>query len=155
MNMSELLKKFFLTYFSSSIFTIKEELGLARGIQVAESLWKRFAEDIYPDLSEQIMTEGDELIATVQFLAGVFRDILQFEQVEIKENEDSASICLNNCPFWNKIKEKKLPPVTHKLCFAFIETLARLKSPSLILDKIGCKSMEQGGAYCEFIWKRF
>ena len=153
--MTNLLKKLFLTFFSTSMYTFKEELGLARGLKTAESLWKRLAEDMYPVFSQQIKTDDDELSGTIQFLAGVFRDILQFEKIETKLNENSGSLRLNNCPFWNQIKENKLAPATHKLCFAFIETLARLKNPSLILDKIGCLSMQQGGDYCEFIWKKF
>ncbi|MFX0140991.1 MAG: hypothetical protein ACFFDN_45550 [Candidatus Hodarchaeota archaeon] len=153
--MSQVLKKIFLAFFISSMSSIKEELGLARGINTAEALWKRLAEELFPILNDQVKTEGYELIRTVEFLSKVFSDILQFEKVETKSDENSASLILNECPFWNQIKENKLPPATHKLCSAFIETLARLKSPSLIFDKIGCRSMPQGGKYCEFVWKRF
>ncbi|NVM02313.1 MAG: hypothetical protein HWN67_08245 [Candidatus Helarchaeota archaeon] len=153
--MSNLMKEFFLTFFTSSMASIREELGLARGMNTAEALWKRLAQDIFPVLNEQIKTEGDELTTTVEFLDKVFTDVLHFENVETRADENSASLILNDCPFWNQIKEKKLPPATHKLCSAFIETLARLKSPGLIFDKIGCRSMPQGGSFCEFVWKLF
>ncbi len=153
--MVNLLKEFFLTFFTSSMTSIKEELGLARGMNIAEALWKRLAEDIFPIVNKEIQTEGDELTSTVKFLEKVFTDLLQFENVESRVGDNSASLKLNDCPFWNQIKEKKLPPAAHNLCSAFIETLARLKSPGLIFDKIGCRSMAQGGKYCEFVWKMF
>ncbi|MFX1452574.1 MAG: hypothetical protein ACFFCM_17180 [Promethearchaeota archaeon] len=153
--MINITKKFFLAFFTASMDSIKEELGLARGINTAEALWKRLAEELFPIFNEQIQNEGVELASTVKFLEKVFTDILQFENVESRVDENSASLILNDCPFWSQIKEKNLPPATHNLCSAFIETLARLKSPGLIFDKIGCRSMAQGGKSCEFVWKMF
>ena len=153
--MVNISKKFFLAFFTASMDSIKEELGLARGINTAEALWKRLAEELFPIFNDQIKTEGPELTRTVKFLAKVFSEILQFENIETKINDNTASLILNDCPFWNQITESKLPPASHNLCSAFIETLARLKSPGLIFDKIGCRSMAQGGKYCEFVWKMF
>ena len=153
--MSE-LKEYFFTWFSSSILTLKEELGLARGLEISESLWKRLAEDLFPVFNEKIkIEEENELAVTVTFISKVLTDILGVNDVETTIGGDSASLKLNDCPFWKIIKEKKLPLATHNLAITFIETLGRLKNPGLIFDKIGMKTMAQGGDYCEYIWKLF
>ncbi|MHA1377486.1 MAG: hypothetical protein ACTSRG_03780 [Candidatus Helarchaeota archaeon] len=154
--MVKIIKKIFLNFYSSSLLALKEELGLARGIKTAELIWKRIAEDNFPIFNGLIKTENeDETAATVNFLSRVLTEILGFEEIETIIGEDSASIRLNKCPFWDHIKENKLPPVSHKLAAIFIETLARLKSPGLVYDKIATKSMAQGGTYCEYTWKKF
>ncbi|MHA1298925.1 MAG: hypothetical protein ACTSO9_05715 [Candidatus Helarchaeota archaeon] len=154
--MNDLMRDLFVNFLSSSLLALKDELGLARGIKVAEAIWKRLAENYFPIFNKQIkIEEEDELINTIKFLAAVFTEILGFEQIETIIKEDSASLRLNNCQFWNHIKENDLPPVAHKLSEVFIETLGRLRNPGLIFDKIGIKSMAQGGTYCEYTWKRF
>ena len=150
------LKHYFFIWFSSSFQTLKEELGLARGLKVSESLWKRLAEDLFKKFDENIeITDENELSVTVKFIAEVLTTYLGINDVETTITDESASIRLNDCPFWKIIQENKLPPAVHQLGTVFIETLGRLKSPGLIFDKVGMKTTAQGGDYCEYTWKLF
>ncbi|NHI91544.1 MAG: hypothetical protein EAX96_03505 [Candidatus Lokiarchaeota archaeon] len=151
--MSEMIQNLYNSLLVSTIATLKDELGLARGVNVAENTWKRFAEDIFPALKEKYQLNSAEIPDVAEFLKKIYTDIFGFKNVEVTGNADKSILVIKECHIWTLLKEKRLPPLCHKLKDKFVETIVRLANPSIVFG-VGAH-YRQGADRCEFELKKF
>lgn len=147
--MEDLAPKIYTSLLGATLAGLKEDVGLARAIQIGEKIWRLFGDEIAPMLA----TEGNSMQDVAQAVAKFFKEFLQFPEVEVKDEEKKSIILIHECPIWKQLKEKRLPPLCHKFENAAIESIVRTLNPSLIFAK-GAE-YRQGANRCEFEVKTF
>ena len=151
--MSEMTQQVYNSLVISTLATLKDELGLARGVNVAENVWKKFAEDIFPALKEKYQLNSTEIPAVAEFLKKIYMEIFGFKNVEVTGDADKSVLTVRECHIWTLLKSKRLPPLCHKLKDKFAETIVRLANPSIVFG-VGAH-YRQGADRCEFELKKF
>lgn len=154
--MSEVTSNVYLNLCLSILEVLKEEIGLARGVSVAEAIWRRFASKIRKYLNEKFEIKGETISEIANLIKLFYTDILNFSDVQVagKETEESQIVTIRDCPIWKAAKDNRLPPLCHKaFCNGFVETITRELNPGIIFSK-GAE-YRQGADRCEFEWKKF
>ncbi|MHA1797535.1 MAG: hypothetical protein ACTSVY_03715 [Candidatus Helarchaeota archaeon] len=151
--MTEMIQELYNSLMISTLATLKDELGLARGVNVAENMWKRFAEDFFPILKEKYQLNSTEIPDVATFIKNILMDVFGFQNVEVKGDADKSVLVIKECHIWTMLKKKRIPPLCHKLMDKFIETIVRLSNPSVVFG-IGAH-YRQGADRCEFEMKKF
>lgn len=151
--MTELIQELYNSLLSSTIASLKDELGLARGVNVAENIWKRFAEDMFPVLKEKYGLTSSEIPDVAEFMKKVYTDIFGFTNVTVSGDAEKSTLVIRDCHIWTMFKQKRLPPLCHKLKDKFAETIVRLANPSIVFG-VGAH-YRQGADRCEFELKKF
>ncbi|MHC1590552.1 MAG: hypothetical protein ACXQS8_00530 [Candidatus Helarchaeales archaeon] len=147
--MDDLASKIYTSLFTATLAGLREEVGLARAVQIGEKIWRLFGEDIV----ELSPPSGDSVHDVAEAVAKFFTDVLKYENVEVKDEESKSVVTVRDCPLWKILKEKRLPPLCHKFANAAVENMVRKMNPSLIFSK-GAE-YRQGANRCEFEVKSF
>ena len=151
--MTELIQDLYNSLLTSTLSSLKDELGLARGVNVAENIWKKFAEDMFPSLKERYGLTSSEIPDVAEFLKRIYTDIFGFTNVSVDGDAEKSVLTVRDCHIWIMLKKKRLPPLCHKLKDKFAETIVRLANPSIVFG-VGAH-YRQGADRCEFELKNF
>lgn len=134
---------------TTTIDVLREELGLARAIEVAAKVWGRLGTYLAPILEEKYSLSEKGIPEVTTMLNDFLNEKLCFESTIKESSDEKAIITVKPCLEWNKFKEAKLPPLCYRLCFSLMEQLIKRLNPDL--NFAPGAQMRQGADRCEFV----
>lgn len=139
----------YLGFSSSSIDVLREDLGLARAIEVAAKIWSRLGVYLAPILEKKYNLTEKSIPKITAMLSDFLKDKLCIDSTLKDVSETKAIIVVKPCLEWSKFKDLKLPPLCYRLCYSFIEQLVKHLNADLTFSP-GAQ-MRQGADRCEFV----
>jgi hypothetical protein len=134
---------------TTTLDVLREELGLARAIEVAAKVWGRLGTYLAPILEEKFSLTEKTIPEISTMLSDFLNDKLCFESTVKEASDEKAILVVKPCLEWNKFKEAKLPPLCYRLCYSLMEQLIKRLNPDIKFSP-GAQ-MRQGADRCEFI----
>jgi predicted ArsR family transcriptional regulator len=145
----KLCSDMYIGFSSSSIDVLKEDLGLARAIEVAAKIWSRMGVYLAPILEKKYDLTDKSIPKIAAMLTDFLKDKLCFEATLKEASDTKALIMVKPCLEWTKFKEFKLPPLCYRLCYSLMEQLVKHLNADLTFAP-GAQ-IRQGADRCEFI----
>ena len=133
----------------TTVEVLREEMGLARAIEVASKTWQRFGTFIAPILEEKIGLEEKNIPKIVEMLNVFLKDILSFEVTVTESSDTKGVLTVKPCVQWIKFKEKRLPPLCYRMCYPMIESI--VKQLNMEINFAPGAQMRQGADRCELV----
>ncbi len=132
------------------IEVLREEMGLARAIDLASKIWGRLGTKLAPTIEEKYGLGTEKTIPKiVEAVNSFLHEILGFESTITESADDKATITVKPCLEWTKFKENRLPPLCYRMCYSLVESL--VKQISMDINFQAGAQMRQGADRCELI----
>ncbi|MHA1265450.1 MAG: methanogen output domain 1-containing protein [Candidatus Helarchaeota archaeon] len=149
MELKDLCSSIYIGLATTSLEVLREEMGLARAIELASKTWQRFGTNFAPILEEKFnLTEK-----TIPHIANILNTFLQevfcFESTITESTDEKAILTIKPCKEWNEFKAKRLPPLCYRMCYSMIESLVKQLNTDINFQP-GAQ-MRQGADRCELI----
>ncbi len=133
----------------TTLDVLREDMGLARSIEISSKVWQRFGTYIAPVLAQKYQLTEKSIPNIAAVLNSFLKDALCFQSAISETSENKAIIVIKPCFEWNKFKEARLPPLCYRMCYSMVESIIKQLN-SEIKFQPGAQ-MRQGADRCEFI----
>ncbi|MHA1650805.1 MAG: methanogen output domain 1-containing protein [Candidatus Helarchaeota archaeon] len=154
--MDEKLKDFCSNIYVRTAMTtlevLREDMGLARAIDIASKIWTRLGTKLAPLLQEKYELTEMNIPKIVEMLNTFLKDVLCFESSITESSDDKAVITIKPCLEWTKFKEARLPPLCYRMCYPMIENI--VKQLNMDINFQPGAQMRQGADRCELVFTK-
>ena len=150
--LKDLCAKIHLGLSMETLSVLREEMGLARSIQICSKVWKRFGVYLAPVLEESYGLEEKNIPKIAEMVTNFLKEVLNFEVTISESSEDKAMIVIKPCYQWVKFKEARLPPLCYQMCYPMIESI--VTQLNLDIKFQPGAQLRQGADRCELILQK-
>lgn len=147
--MKEICSNIYIGTAMTLIEVLREDMGLARAIDVAAKVWGRLGNHLAPIIQEQYGITAVTIPNIIEGLNSFLKEVLNFEAQVTESSDDKAVITVKPCLEWTKFKEGRLPPLCYRMCYSMIESI--VKQINMELNFQAGAQMRQGADRCELI----
>ncbi len=147
--LKDLCSNIYLNTAMTTVEVLREDMGLARAIEISSKIWARLGIKLAPILKEKYELTEPTIPKMIEMLNTFLQEVLCFESSVTESSDDKAMITIKPCFEWIKFKENRLPPLCYRMCYPMIESI--VKQLNMELKFQPGAQMRQGADRCELI----